>query len=138
VALEESMASWPLWPDVEAFLSAPHPFACGILSNVDEALFDATPVAPLVDRSLVLTSELLGAYKPSPELYGRAAERTPDWVHVASSARDVRGALEAGVRTVRLARPGHLVDAAGPAPAVTVDTLDAIEEAVLQVHRRPR
>ena len=44
-------------------------------------------------------------------------------VHVAASARDVRGALEAGLETVRLARPGHELDSAGPRPAREVDSL---------------
>jgi 2-haloacid dehalogenase len=35
---------------------------------------------------------------------------------VATSARDVRGALEAGIRVVRLRRPGHQLDPAGPSP----------------------
>jgi 2-haloacid dehalogenase len=35
---------------------------------------------------------------------------------VATSARDVRGALEAGLDVVRLRRPGHGLDPAGPRP----------------------
>ena len=35
---------------------------------------------------------------------------------MATSARDVRGALEAGITVVRLRRPGHELDPAGPAP----------------------
>jgi 2-haloacid dehalogenase len=45
-------------------------------------------------------------------------------VHVAASARDVRGALEAGittVRLVRLVRRGHAVDAEGPQPSLEVE-----------------
>jgi 2-haloacid dehalogenase len=37
-------------------------------------------------------------------------------VHVASSARDVRGALEAGIEVIRLRRPGHALDPTGPRP----------------------
>jgi hypothetical protein len=36
--------------------------------------------------------------------------------HVATSARDVRGALEAGVDVVERRRPGHRLDPDGPAP----------------------
>jgi 2-haloacid dehalogenase len=37
-------------------------------------------------------------------------------VHVATSGRDVRGALEAGIGVVRLRRPGHTLDPEGPQP----------------------
>jgi 2-haloacid dehalogenase len=41
-------------------------------------------------------------------------------VHVAASARDVRGALVAGITAVRLVRPGHVVDRTGPLPLYEV------------------
>ena len=87
----------------------------GVLSNVDDDVFARTRVAPLVDDDAVLTSQRLAAYKPHPELYRRALERADGGLlHVASSARDVRGALEAGIEVVRLRRPGHAPDPDGP------------------------
>lgn len=115
---------WSPWPDVVpalATLSGEH--RLGILSNVDDELFDRTQVAGLVDPDFVLTSERLGAYKPGAQIYQRAAERTGGHVHVAASARDVRGSLEAGLATVRVARPGHHVDPDGPQPSSEIDTL---------------
>lgn len=131
--LEESVGDWPLWPDVEAgvrAVAARH--RVGILSNVDDALARRTRAHALVDPDLVLTSQRLGAYKPSPELYAAAAAAVaPEpLVHVAASGRDVRGALEAGLATVRLARRGHVVDAAGPRPPVEVTDAAALAEAV--------
>jgi 2-haloacid dehalogenase len=116
--LNESVAEWPLWPDVASQLpELGQRYRVGVLSNVDDAIFARTAVAPLVDDAAVLTSERLRAYKPAPELYHRARERADgDLTHVATSARDVRGALEAGIRVVRLRRPGHQLDLAGPAP----------------------
>ena len=116
--LNRSVADWPLWPDVAAQLpELGQRHRVGVLSNVDDAIFARTAVAPLVDDDAVLTSERLRAYKPAPELYLRARERAGgDLTHVATSARDVRGALEAGIRVVRLRRPGHQLDPAGPAP----------------------
>ena len=113
-----SVADWPLWPDVaEQLPELARRHRVGVLSNVDDAIFARTPVAPLVDDAVVLTSERLRAYKPAPQLYLRARERAGgDLTHVATSARDVRGALEAGIRVVRLRRPGHRLDPAGPAP----------------------
>lgn len=114
-----SLGDWPLWPDVDRGV---HDLArshrVGLLSNVDDDLLARTrlgalPLAP----DLVITSQRVGRYKPDPAIY--LAARTiagPSFIHVAASARDVRGALEAGVRSVRLVRPGHQVDPGGPLP----------------------
>ncbi|SEB82916.1 2-haloacid dehalogenase [Nocardioides exalbidus] len=122
VRLHGTVPDWPLWPDVEAGVAAVaaigHVTAVGLLSNVDDDLARLTRAHALVDPDLVLSSQRLGAFKPSPEIYARAvaAVAPESLVHVAASARDVRGALEAGITAVRLARPGHVVDATGPRP----------------------
>lgn len=136
-ALLDSVAGWPLWPDVAEGLpvvaAAGH--RVGVLSNVDDDVFARTPVAPLVEDSGVLTSERLRAYKPAPELYRRAREHAGgSLTHVATSARDVRGALEADLDVIRLRRPGHALDPAGPRPAVEVASLHD----VVTVLDRPR
>lgn len=119
--VHRGIGDWPLWPDAAEGVRAVAARArVGILSNVDDDLAAATRASGLVDPALVLTSQRLGAYKPSPALYRRARERAGDLVHVAASARDVRGALEAGIATVRLVRPGHRGDPAGPVPDVEV------------------
>jgi FMN phosphatase YigB (HAD superfamily) len=115
-----SLPDWPLWPDVADALTAMRPHhRLGVLSNVDDDLFARTRVAPLVqqlsDDAAVLTSQRLRAYKPDARIYRRAAEQGVD-VHVPASARDTRGALEAGLTVVRVRRPGHRVDPAGPQP----------------------
>jgi 2-haloacid dehalogenase len=118
--LLESVGDWPLWPDVAEGLPALS-VRCrvGVLSNVDDAVFARTRVAPLVDDADVLTSERLRAYKPAPEIYLRARERAGGrLLHVATSARDVRGALAAGIDVVRLRRPGHRLDPEGATPRV--------------------
>jgi 2-haloacid dehalogenase len=90
-------------------------------------VFARTRVAPLVDDRAVLTSERLRAYKPAPELYRRARERAGgELVHVATSARDVRGAVEAGIEVVGLRRPGHRWDPAGPQPPRTAGDLPEV------------
>ena len=113
-----SVAGWPLWPGVAtglAEIAARN--RVGILSNVDDDVFARTKVAKLVADDDVLTSERLRAYKPGPEIYRRARERAGGaLVHVATSARDVRGALEAGIDVIHLRRPGHDLDPAGPVP----------------------
>jgi 2-haloacid dehalogenase len=125
-----SVGAWPLWPDVEAdlpALAARH--RIGVLSNVDDDLFARTRVAALVSDDAVLTSERLRAYKPHPDIYRRARERAGgELLHVATSARDVRGAIEAGIDVVRLRRPGHALDPAGPAPAHEVATVMELDQ----------
>jgi 2-haloacid dehalogenase len=118
VVLLRSVGDWPLWPDVAEELpriAARH--RVGVLSNVDDDVFARTQVAQFVADDAVLTSERLHAYKPAAEIYRRARERAGGaLVHVATSGRDVRGALEAGIDVIRLRRPGHALDPSGPAP----------------------
>jgi phosphoglycolate phosphatase-like HAD superfamily hydrolase len=69
-------------------------------------------------------TERLRAYKPRPVIYHRAREAAGgDLLHVATSARDVRGAVAAGVPVVRLRRPGHNLDPSGPRPEQEVSGL---------------
>jgi 2-haloacid dehalogenase len=99
----------------------------GVLSNVDDAVFVRTRVAPLVDDADVLTSERLRAYEPAPDIYLRARERAGGrLVHVATSARDVRGALAAGIGVVRLRRPGHRLDPEWATPQVEAADLHQV------------
>jgi 2-haloacid dehalogenase len=130
-----SVGDWPLWPDVAEHLPAlRRSHRVGILSNVDDAVLRRTRAAELVDPEHAFTSERLQAYKPGPEIYRRAFREAGRLVHVASSARDVRGALEAGVPVVRLARAGHQVDPEGPQPPRTVEGLAGLEDVLHQVH----
>jgi 2-haloacid dehalogenase len=117
--LLRSVGDWPLWPDVAEELPAlAAGQRVGVLSNVDDDVFARTRVAGFVADDAVLTSERLRAYKPGREIYLRARERAGgELLHVAASARDVRGALEAGIDVVRLRRPGHVLDPEGPQPA---------------------
>jgi len=128
--LLDSQAEWPLWPDAAAGLrriSAGR--RVGILSNVDDALVARTRAAALVAPELLLTSERLGVYKPNPAIYKRAREACGgELVHVATSARDVRGSLEAGIDVVRLRRSGHRLDPNGPTPIHEVSDLDELAD----------
>lgn len=114
----ESMPDWPLWPDVPAVLpQLAMRYRIGVLSNVDSAVFVRTRAAPFFAAEHVFTSERLGVYKPNPAIYDRAQQSCSTLVHVASSARDVRGALESGIPVIRLRRDGHKLDPAGPTPS---------------------
>jgi 2-haloacid dehalogenase len=129
-----SVADWPLWPDVaEGLPRLAEDHRVGVLSNVDDAVFAATQVARFVGTAIadddVLTSERLHAYKPHPEIYRRARERAGGaLLHVATSARDVQGALEAGIDVVRLRRPGHELTAGTARPARGIDAVRAVAD----------
>lgn len=131
-----SIPHWPLWPDVTDVLpTLTRRFTVGILSNVDDDLFRLTRVAALVDERALFTSQRLGAYKPAATIYRRAVDRARDQplVHVAASARDVRGALEAGIPVIRVSRPGHVVDPAGPRPPIEVTSLGQVADQVARL-----
>lgn len=125
--LWSSLRDWPLWSDVE---DGVHDLArehhVGVLSNIDDGLFAQTQLVGLpLTAELLLTSERLRLYKPTPAIYLTAQTIAgPSFVHVAASARDVRGALEAGIPSVRLVRPGHEVDPAGPRATREVSSLN--------------
>jgi 2-haloacid dehalogenase len=128
-----SMVDWPLWPDVTAqALQRIGAAGLGLLSNIDDALLADTAVMRLgvFDPALVVTSERARAYKPAAALYAKATELLGPFVHVASSARDVRGAVSAGIRCIRLQRAGHSLDASGPTPRWTVDSITALDDAL--------
>jgi 2-haloalkanoic acid dehalogenase type II len=120
-----SVGEWPLWGDVASGLPAiARRHRVGILSNVDDDVFADTLVAAQVDDGDVLTSERLRAYKPHADIYRRARDRAGGGLlHVATSARDVRGAVEAGIDVIHLQRPGHLLDPSGPGPERRVPDL---------------
>lgn len=125
-ALLDSMADWPLWPDiVEVLPRLAADYRIGLLSNVDDDIFASTRVTGLVDHDVAMTSQRLRAYKPCARIYTEARSGLGRMVHVASSARDVRGALEAGCPLIRLRRPGHELDARGPRP--TYEASDATD-----------
>ena len=131
--LLDSMTDWPLWPDVSAESLGGIPASgLGLLSNIDDGLLAGTAALRLgvFDPDLVVTSQRARAYKPSPAIYRRATELLGPFVHVASSARDVRGAGDSGIRCIRLERPGHQLDPAGAAPRWTVTSLDSLADAV--------
>jgi 2-haloacid dehalogenase len=120
-----SVGGWPLWPDVATELPAiAARLRVGVLSNVDDDVFARTKVAALIPDDAVLTSERLRAYKPHREIYLRARERAGGGlVHVATSERDVRGALAAGLDVIRLRRPGHALAPSAAEPPRAADGL---------------
>lgn len=127
-AMLASTPDWPLWPDVEATLKALGPrYRVGVLSNIDDDLLAGTRVWPLIDPAAAQTSQRLGCYKPNPRIYTIAREKFDVRLHIAASARDLRGAAEARLPVVRIERSGHNVDPDGPPPIHTIGDLRELE-----------
>lgn len=102
-ALLDSMVEWPLWSDVSSASPSQIDARLGLLSNIGDRLLAGTAVIRLglFDPELIVTSQTAQAHKPAERLYTRAAELLGPFVHVASSARDVRGALTRSTLPVR-------------------------------------
>ncbi len=126
-----SLGDWPLWPDVaRGVRELARSHRVGLLSNVDDALLARTRLASRPFASdLVITSQRVRQYKPNPGPYHAAHTIAgPSFVHVAASARDVRGALQASVDTIRIIRAGHDIDPAGPRPIRQVTALGELTD----------
>ena len=127
-----TIGSWPHYadvPDAVAQVAQTRPVA--LLTNIDDDLLARTVTG--YPFATAITSEAARCYKPSPGIYRFAEERLGPLVHVAASARDVRGSLEAGLDVVRVVRPGHRVDPDGPQPRWVVDDLGALPETLARL-----
>ncbi len=104
--LEESIGAWEPFPDTLAALEAlATRFRLGVLSNVDDDLFQITAQKLGVKFDLVVTAQRVGAYKPAPEFFNQAIEELAApkqaLLHVAQSLHhDVAPAHRIGLSTV--------------------------------------
>ena len=89
-------------------------FSLGILSNVDDALLDATRQHFPVHFDVLVTAEQVRSYKPAHPHFLVARERIGgrDWLHAAQSwFHDVVPSRQLGIPVAWVNRKG---DAAGP------------------------
>ena len=109
--LAESLPTWALFSDTVAALKALQTrFKLAIISNVDRDLFQGTQKALDIDFDWIITSEDVGAYKPSHIVFNRAMVEigfpANQHLHVAQSLyHDVQPARELGLHTVWVNRP---------------------------------
>jgi 2-haloacid dehalogenase len=122
-AVLADVGSWPTWPDVpEALTAVAADHRIALLSNIDDDILAATRFGIEIPHRI--TSQGAGSFKPSRGIYDHArAQLGDDLVHVPASGRDVWGSLEAGLRVVRVVRPGYAVDPSGPQPEHEVEDL---------------
>ena len=110
-ALTRSWGALRPFADVEAMLAElrGRGYRLGVLTNVDDDLFEITHRGFATPFDLFVTAERVRGYKPEPWLF-RAFERMTgvsrgDWVHVGSSwEHDIAPAVALGVPRVWLAR----------------------------------
>lgn len=115
-SLPDSLPNWPPFPDtIAALAKLKARYQLAIISNVDDDLFAATARHLQIPFDYVITAQQACAYKPSPQIFKLAQQRTGvapgQWLHVAQSLyHDVIPARAMGISTVwvnrRSSRPG--------------------------------
>ena len=104
--LADSLGTWPPFPDtVAALRSLGRRFRLGIISNIDNDLFQQSATLLGTDFDWVITAEDARAYKPSHDNFRLAMDRigvpSERILHVAESLRhDIVPAGEIGLDTV--------------------------------------
>lgn len=108
--LVRSLAQWEPFPDTVACLRRLGTrYRLGIISNVDEDLFEVTRAHLEVDFDFVVTADAARAYKPDPRLFElalrRAGHEASAMLHAAQSLyHDVAPARALGIPTVHVVR----------------------------------
>ncbi len=121
--LVESLPSWPPFPDtVESLRALAGWYPLGVVSNVDDDLFEATRALLEVDFDWVITSARAQAYKPAHRVFRVARDRIgvhpSRIVHVAQSRfHDIAPARLLGWNTVWVNRRRGARDGGATVPA---------------------
>jgi len=111
-------------------------YDCYVLSNGNPEMLESMVDHCGIDDLLtgVVSADELQTFKPSVELYEHAADRTgtpvDEIAHVSALWFDVQGAQHAGMQGVRLDRKGDPWERFGPAPDLTVETIDELHAAL--------
>ena len=142
--LLRGLASWPVFEDVpEALAGLASRFKLALVTNCDRDL-----LAPIVERlgvpfEVIVTSDAVKAYKPSPKLLEEALRALnigkDALVHVAQSLfHDIEAARELGISTVHVDRRGGRPGGATPRPTTVVvpdlkvNSLSELNQVVLE------
>jgi 2-haloacid dehalogenase len=128
LGLVNSIGNWPPFPDtIGALKKLQGSSLLGVISNVDDDLFEQTSKALGIKFSEVVTALQVGFYKPSMEVFEFARmkmEVSPiKWMHVAQSRyHDIAPASQMGITTVWInRRSGKAGEGAVPSANVTAD-----------------
>ncbi len=131
----QSIADWLPFPDtVPALKTLAGRYQLGVISNIDDDLFELTRLRLGVEFTHVVTAAQVGAYKPDPRPFSAAIARigVPQSriLHVAQSLyHDIRPATALGLDTVWIDRhDGHGSGATPSADATPMWTLHNLSE----------
>jgi 2-haloacid dehalogenase len=126
VLCEEQVRYWrtaPLRPGTRAFLDSVDLPIC-VVSNIDRADLEAVLSYHGLSFAAMVTSEDVGAYKPSPQMFRRGLAmlglQAEEVIHVGDSlTADVAGAQAAGIAAIWVNRRGRpLPDRTGAAAVI--------------------
>jgi 2-haloacid dehalogenase len=141
-AFAETLPSWPVFAETGTALRElrARQWGIGVLSNVDDDLFERTRSQLGAPIDVVVTAQSLRSYKPAPAHFEEFARRTgatpQNWVHVAGSwFHDLVPAIAAGIPAVYVDREGDRRDTTGAAAVRSdltglVDVVDGLVPAV--------
>jgi 2-haloacid dehalogenase len=135
--LEKSLPAWQPFPDtVESLLKLKKFYKLGILSNIDNDLFESSAQHLQVPFDYVMTAQQIGSYKPSPHNFKYALEQMQmeksSVLHVAQSLfHDVVPAKQLGLKTVWVNRRVNQTGFGATAPAQAIPDLEIRDLATL-------
>lgn len=104
-------------------------YDCYVLSNGNPEMLESMVAHAEIDDLLtdVISADEIQTFKPSPDLYRHAADRTDtpieELAHVTALWFDVQGAQHAGMQGVRLDRKGDPWERFGTDPDLTVESI---------------
>ena len=132
-AFAESAGDWAPFPDtVEALARLGESVDLAIVSNVDNAIFEATAAKLGAEFKHVITAEEVGAYKPDPRMFeaARRAVGGARVLHVAQSLyHDIAPASSLGLDTVWIQRGNNAARRVSASPTWTFESLAAFADA---------
>ena len=127
--LADSVQYWQPFVDaVPALHTLAGHFQLGVVTNMDDDLFEASRALLHTKIDFVVTARQAGAFKPAPQIFEAAVQQAEGPVlHVAvNPARDILPAASLGLDTVWINRPS--VGGAEAAPSQTTDKAAAAVE----------
>jgi 2-haloacid dehalogenase len=121
--LADTLGDWPLFADTApALASLAERWPLGILSNIDDALFEATRRGLSVQLRWIVTAEQVGSYKPCEDNFHALLDRmqlpAERVLHVAQSRfHDIEPARRLGFTTVWVNRASRHAGSGATLPA---------------------
>ncbi len=131
--LPRSLAAWPPFPDTNAALvKLAEQFRLGVLSNVDEDLFEATRALLDVEFDFWVTADRVESYKPDLAHFEAARPFVGDsggWLHVAQSLfHDVAPANALNIPVVWINRKAEQRPEDSPLPDLEQPDLESLAD----------